>query len=87
MKDGRRNLGYELVGTSSDGLVREERHPSLPITVKVVASRGVAAHIQARGHFRGVYPYGVIMRALWFYCFTGASNARERNHGHLTPRN
>ena len=23
MKDGRRNLGYELVGTSSDGLVRD----------------------------------------------------------------
>eukprot|EP00823_Brevimastigomonas_motovehiculus_P000332 TRINITY_DN10427_c0_g1_i1.p1 TRINITY_DN10427_c0_g1~~TRINITY_DN10427_c0_g1_i1.p1 ORF type:complete len:617 (-),score=114.15 TRINITY_DN10427_c0_g1_i1:81-1931(-) len=44
-KDGRRNLGYEMF--SDDGFLRVDKHPTFPITVKVVRSRQVAAHIQA----------------------------------------
>lgn len=44
-KDGRKNMGYEL--HSEDGIFRTDRHPTLPIEVKVVQSRKVAAHIQA----------------------------------------
>eukprot|EP00047_Mylnosiga_fluctuans_P005017 m.237894 g.237894 ORF g.237894 m.237894 type:complete len:604 (+) comp13214_c0_seq1:2-1813(+) len=44
-KDGRRNLGYKRQ-TDSDSYFTEQ-HPSLPITVKIVRSRKVAAHIQA----------------------------------------
>jgi len=44
-KDGRRNLGYAK--SSEEGNVRVDKHPRLPITVKIVSSRKVAAHIQA----------------------------------------
>lgn len=44
-KDGRRNLGYQRVSDEND--IITERHPQLPITVKIVRSRKVAAHIQA----------------------------------------
>jgi hypothetical protein len=44
-KDGRRNLGYQRVSDEHD--IITEHHPSLPITVKIVRSRKVAAHIQA----------------------------------------
>eukprot|EP00899_Mesostigma_viride_P010167 jgi/Mesvir1/19151/Mv01174-RA.1 len=44
-KDGRRNLGYTQ--QTDDEAMRVDTHPTLPITVKVVKSRKVAAHIQA----------------------------------------
>jgi len=44
-KDGRRNLGYERV--QDDGLYRIEKHPTLPIEVRVVYSRKVSAHVEA----------------------------------------
>lgn len=44
-KDGRRNLGYQRVSDEQD--VITETHPHLPLTVKIVRSRKVAAHIQA----------------------------------------
>jgi bisphosphoglycerate-independent phosphoglycerate mutase (AlkP superfamily) len=47
-KDGRRNLGY-VANTNADAasIVRTESHPSLPISVRIVESRKVSAHIEA----------------------------------------
>eukprot|EP00048_Salpingoeca_helianthica_P002236 m.55689 g.55689 ORF g.55689 m.55689 type:complete len:600 (+) comp11982_c2_seq1:46-1845(+) len=44
-KDGRRNLGYQRESDEHD--IITEKHPHLPVTVKIVRSRKVAAHIQA----------------------------------------